>query len=123
MAKRICVIDDDMGLRTAYAAALSRMGYEVDTATDGAEGQAKISEKKPDAILLDMLMPNMDGETFIKQLRSDPSNQDIIVIVASNFESMPDLNDPNLKVAKYLVKTEHSPDEIAALADKVIQGS
>jgi len=123
LAKRVCVIDDDTGLRTAYAAALNRLGYEVDTAADGAEGLIKISDLKPDAILVDMLMPNMDGETFIKQLRADESNKNIVVIVASNFESMPTLDDPTLNVAKYLVKTEHTPDEIVALADKVIQGT
>jgi CheY-like chemotaxis protein len=119
-AATVYVVDDDTGLRTAYVAALSRLGYQVETANDGVEAQKLVATKgKPAAILLDMLMPNLDGIGFLKQLRSDPANQSIKVVVASNFESIPEANE--LGVAKYVTKLEKSPEEVAALVDELLK--
>lgn len=121
-ATTVYVVDDDTGLRTAYAAALSRMGYQVETASDGVEAQKLIAAKgKPTAILLDMLMPNLDGIGFLKELRSDPANQDIKVVVASNFESMPEASE--LGVAKYVSKLEKNPDAVAAAIDELLKAA
>lgn len=118
MAELVYVADDDTGLRTAYAAALHKLGLEVETAADGLEALALVKKAKPTAILLDMLMPNLDGIGFLKQLRADAANDPIKVIVVSNFESMPEANDFN--VAKYLSKLQHGPDEVAARVADIV---
>ena len=94
-------------------------GYEVETASDGLEAQLLVKKRKPDAIVLDMLMPNLDGIGFLKALRADKDNDDITVIVVSNFESMPEAT--NLNVAKYLSKLQHDPDAVAARVADILK--
>jgi DNA-binding response OmpR family regulator len=116
---KIYVVDDDTGLRTAYAASLHKMGYEVETAADGQQAEALVKKAKPGLILLDLLMPNMDGLSFLKNLRAEDKDNKIKVIVVSNFESMPEASE--LGVAKYLSKMQHGPDEIAAFVDQILK--
>ena len=81
--ERILVIDDDDDIRAVMEEVLAAAGYQVDVARDGAEGLAKLSGGAPPLILLDMMMPNMDGETFLKTLRGTPLMQDAPVVVVS----------------------------------------
>lgn len=120
MAK-VYVVDDDTGLRTAYAAALSKLGHEVETGADGVEGQKMLAKAKPDLLLLDMLMPNLDGIGLLREMRSDPSNKEIKVVVVSNFESMPEAAE--LGVIKYMSKLQHSPEAVADAIDKLLKGT
>jgi two-component system chemotaxis response regulator CheY len=120
MAKLVYVIDDDTVLRTAYAAALHKLGYNVETAVDGLEGQDLLTKAKPDLIVLDMLMPNLDGLGFLKALRKDDKHKDVRVVVVSNFESMPETE--GMGVEKYLSKLQYGPDAIAAQVDRILQG-
>lgn len=115
----VFVIDDEMALRTAYAAALSKLGYTVKTASDGIEGQALMKTVTPSLILLDMLMPNLDGVGFLKQLREDDANKDVKVVVVSNFESLPAAE--GLGVEKYLSKMQNTPEAVAAAVDRILK--
>jgi CheY-like chemotaxis protein len=115
----VYVIDDDTALRTAYTAALSGLGYEVKSAIDGQEGQKLIADKKPDLIVLDMLMPNLDGMSFLKQLRKDEDYDQVKVFVVSNFEALPEAEE--LGVVKYMSKMQHGPDEVAAAVDNILK--
>lgn len=119
--KLVYVLDDDTAVREAYAAALSRLGYRVRTAPDGLKGQELVKAEKPDLILLDMLMPHMDGIGFLKSLRQEPGTAAIEVIVISSFEALPETN--ALGVDKYLSKMDNSPEQVAAEADKLLGGA
>lgn len=119
-SKRVLVIDDDTALRTAYSAALSKLGYEVDTAADGLEGQQLVKDNPPDVILLDMLMPNMDGEGFIKQLHGDPERANIKVVVVSNFEAS---SETEAGVSKFLSKMQNTPEAVADAVDRVLKAA
>lgn len=121
MSKLVYVIDDDTALRTAYAAALHSLGHEVETGSDGLEAQALVAKKAPDLILLDMLMPNMDGLTFLTELRKDQDKASIKVVIVSNFETMPEISD--LQVSKYLSKVSHAPEAVAASVDSILKAS
>ena len=82
MAKRILVIDDDRQIGAIASASLSLMGkWEVLTASSGAEGVALCQSERPDAILLDMMMPDMDGPATLAALRAAASTADIPVIM------------------------------------------
>ena len=116
----VYVVDDDTVLRTAYAAAIHKQGFDIETASDGLEAQKLVAKQKPDAILLDMLMPNMDGITFLQGLRKDPTNSSVKVVISSNLESLPETS--SLEVSKYLSKLTHDPDAIAAAVAEVING-
>jgi len=67
--KRILVIDDDLPLRGMLAAALRQHGFQVLLAGDGAEGQRALTIHKPDVVLLDLAMPNVNGWDFLQRLR------------------------------------------------------
>lgn len=81
MAKRILVIDDEDDMREIAQASLEIMaGLEVIAARSSQEGLNKAETECPDAILLDVMLPDMDGVTLLKQLQSNPATQCIPVI-------------------------------------------
>jgi len=85
MAK-ILVVDDDPDMRLAIASVLKSRSYEIIEACDGREALRKIREEKPDLMLLDLLMPEMDGFAVVKELRNstDKGYPDIAIIVISS---------------------------------------
>ena len=81
-AKRILVIDDDDDIREVAQLTLETMGaWEVLTASSGSEGLAQAEAEQPDAILLDVMMPDMDGLATFHQLQTNPATQSIPVIL------------------------------------------
>jgi CheY-like chemotaxis protein len=77
---KILLVDDSKFLRLATERALSRAGYEVSTAIDGDHALEMAREKKPDVILLDMLLPKMAGPDVLRALKSDPATAGIAVV-------------------------------------------
>ena len=79
--KRVLVIDDDDSIREVAQVSLQVIGgWEVLTASSAADGLAIAGSEHPDVILLDVMMPEMDGPATLKQLQSDPATQDIPVL-------------------------------------------
>ncbi|MGC1448889.1 MAG: response regulator [Candidatus Sulfotelmatobacter sp.] len=78
---KILLVDDSKFLRLATERALARAGYDVSTATDGELARELAREKKPDVILLDMLLPEMTGPDVLKALKKDPETAGIAVVV------------------------------------------
>jgi len=91
MAKKILIIDDEPDLVTVLRARLESQKFAVVTAGDGVEGLKKVEEEHPDLIILDVLMPRMDGFTFILELKKNPETKMIPVIVLTAKEMMSDL--------------------------------
>jgi two-component system chemotaxis response regulator CheY len=73
MAKLIMIVDDSSSLRTVVGIALKNAGYEVVEACDGKDALAKLGGRKFNLIVSDVNMPNMDGITFVSQLKQNPS--------------------------------------------------
>lgn len=86
-AKKVLVIDDDPGVRDLLTRHLTHSGYRVTAAASGDEGLRAVHESHPDAITLDVLMPNMDGWTVLNRLKDDPETANIPVIVISMLDS------------------------------------
>jgi DNA-binding response OmpR family regulator len=80
---RVLVVDDDAEIREIVAMALEDDGYRVDTACDGAEALCKANEHQPDAIILDVMMPVMDGWEFLAKWRTRPFEHRAPVLVMS----------------------------------------
>jgi CheY-like chemotaxis protein len=78
---RILVVDDNRSLVRIIEGVLQRQGYEVITAIDGAEGFEKAQKEKPDLIILDIVMPNMDGYQACQHLQRNPDTADIPVLM------------------------------------------
>ena len=82
MARRILIIDDDDDIREVAALSLETVaGWEVIMASSGAQGLARAAEQRPDAILLDVMMPGMDGPTTFRELRKNPATASIPVLL------------------------------------------
>ena len=82
MARRILIIDDEEDIREVAALSLETVaGWDVLVAGSGAAGIAKARESRPDAILLDVMMPGMDGPTTFRELRAIPETSQIPVIL------------------------------------------
>jgi sigma-B regulation protein RsbU (phosphoserine phosphatase) len=80
---RILVVDDEAETRDLFQVALKRMGHQAVTAPDGFSALAEVEAEAPDAILLDIMMPGIDGYETLRRLRALPSGQDIPVIVVT----------------------------------------
>jgi CheY-like chemotaxis protein len=89
---RVLVVDDERDIRLAMAEALEDEGYEVDTARDGAEALAHLRAFHPQVVLLDLMMPGMDGWEFRRMQRLDPELALIPVVVISALGAVKDLD-------------------------------
>lgn len=113
MQQRILVVDDEEILRKIYTDRLNFEGYSVDSAADGEEALNKIRTSPPNLVLLDILMPKLNGLQVLEAINADPNLKNLPVIVLSNVA-----NDENIKKAlalgarDYLLKTNFSPNEI-----------
>ena len=79
--KRILVVDDEPDFCAIVQGNLEKEGYAVEVAYDGVEGLAKVRANPPDAIVLDVMMPEMDGYAVCKELKADPKLKEIPVIM------------------------------------------
>ena len=79
--KMILVVDDDPDFADSVSTLLKRSGFDSDVAVDGVEGEDKAKELKPDAIVLDVMMPNKDGYQACKELKADPETAGIPVLL------------------------------------------
>jgi CheY-like chemotaxis protein len=84
---RVLIVDDDASIRDALAMCLECEGFEVAQARDGREGVDRVREERPDLILLDLLMPVMNGRQFLDRLRADDATRDIPVVLMTGASS------------------------------------
>jgi CheY-like chemotaxis protein len=82
LARKVLIIDDEDDIREVAALSLESVaGWEVIVAASGAEGIARAAEEQPDAILLDVMMPEMDGPATFRELRNNPATARIPVLL------------------------------------------
>lgn len=111
---KILIIDDDPDTRDVYFELLTNEGFSVDTAKDGAEGYNKILQGGYDLILLDIMMPKIDGINLLKRLKKQPPsvyNGPIIILSALDQELIVK-EALNLGAKGYIIKSDLNPDEI-----------
>jgi len=113
MAKKILVIEDDKFLRDLISQKLIKEGYDIAEAVDGEKGVESAKEEKPDLVLLDLILPGIDGFEVLSRIKSDPSSAQIPVIILSNLGQKDDI-ERGLKMgaADYLIKAHFTPGEI-----------
>jgi len=122
MPKKILIIEDDKFLSEMYATKLKEAGFEVEAAYDGEEGLYAAEEFNPDLILLDILMPKMDGVQVMKKLREDSWGKNVPVILLTKL----DLDDQKLReivqygAAYYLVKRDWSLEDVVKKVKEVL---
>ena len=111
--KRILIIEDDMFLRGLIARKLESEGFEIDMAIDGEDGLIKALKFNPELILLDIILPKMNGFEVLERLKADDKTKDVPVIMLTNLGEKEDAEKGmNLGAAGYMVKAHFTPEEI-----------
>jgi diguanylate cyclase (GGDEF)-like protein len=101
----VLVVEDDQDIREMVALMVKGMGHKVYTATTGKEALARVHEHQPDIVLLDLMMPEMDGFEFCRHVRQDPSLRDLHIIITSAKGALEDkVRGLELGAADYLTK-------------------
>ena len=121
--KKVLIVDDDLYIRELYEELLKDEGYEVTTGSDGAEGLTKMSEGGYDLVLLDVMMPKIDGVGILQKLAETPAKSpNGPIIILTNLA-----NDPVIDEAKKLgaqdsfIKSDHTPDEFLGKVKEYLQ--
>jgi len=118
---KILIVDDEPVAVKVIEKFLEKNNYEVVTASDGEEGLAKAQNEKPDLILLDIMMPNMDGGDAVKALKGDSSTRNIPIIflsgVVSGTEETKDQLSVNIEDTYYPAMAK--PVELFVLLTKI----
>ena len=113
MAKTILIIEDDKFLRELIVKKLIKEGYKISEAVDGEEGTKKVKEEKPDLVLLDLILPGIDGFEVLARIKEDPSLSSMPVMVISNLGQKEDVEKAlKMGAVDYLIKAHHTPPEI-----------
>jgi len=113
MSKTILFIEDEPTLQKTVGQVLEQEGYQVKKALDGELGLKLAKEFKPDLILLDLILPKLDGFGVLEELKKDPATKDIPVIILTNLESSADVEKAlSLGATTYLVKANYELEEV-----------
>jgi len=120
--KTILVVEDDKFLRDLIAQKLLKEGFDVVEAIDGEQGVKKIEEEKPDLVLLDLILPGIDGFEVLSRTKENPVLAEIPVIILSNLGQKDDIEKGlNLGAVDYLIKAHFTPGEIIEKVKKVLE--
>lgn len=110
---RLLIVDDDRSIREALRTALEDEGFTVAVAANGAEALAKIEERRPRLVLLDLMMPIVDGWEVLDRVRADPSLDDVRVCVCT---AVPELVSPR---ADFILRKPFSVKAVMDLVERV----
>jgi CheY-like chemotaxis protein len=113
---KILLVEDDGLMSRMYGRLFGFAGYDTEIAVDGEDGLAKANEFKPDIILLDVMMPKMNGLELIKKLKEDPQTHDIMVVLLTNLGIQEKLDEAMaIGAAACITKSNHQPEEIVQM--------
>jgi len=117
MAK-ILLVDDDHELCQLYKIRLEEAGYQISTVYDGEDALKKIQEKKPDLIILDLMLPKISGIEVLKKLKQDKKFQTIPIIIFSALDNQQD----KVKIAdSYLIKSKTLPQKLIGEIERLLK--
>jgi DNA-binding response OmpR family regulator len=116
---KVLIIEDNETLNEAYKLILEKDGHKVSTAFNGEEGLEKLKKTSPDLILLDMLMPKMDGLEFLRRFKSDKYPKTTIIILSNLNEDEQVEEARKLGAHRYILKANTSPRELAARVNHI----
>lgn len=118
---KIAIIEDDPAIVQMYRMKFESEGYDVEIAGDGQAGLALVENFQPDVILLDLMMPVMDGVTMLQRLRQEPWGKDVKVIVLTNV-GQGDIEEQvkTYDVKDFIIKADMTPKQVAERVKKVL---
>lgn len=117
----ILLVEDDNFLVDIYQKKMEMEGFKVGTCDNGEKCLVSVKKKKPDLILLDILLPKLDGFAVLEKLKSDPATKDIPVLLLTNLGQKDDVQKGlDLGAVDYLIKAHFKPSEIMDKIKKVL---
>jgi CheY-like chemotaxis protein len=120
---KILIVEDDVLMARMYQKLFTFEGYEVEMATDGQKGLDLAREHRPTLVLLDVMMPILNGIEVLDRLKQEADTRAIPVIMLTNLAGETDARTAISKGAiKYIVKSEYDPQEVAKMVKDVITG-
>lgn len=115
--KKVLLVEDDKMILDMYTLKFTQEGYEVTQAENGKDGLELAKKINPDIVLLDIILPQMDGFTVLKSLKADPKLKDIPVVLLTNLGQDGDVKKGiELGAVDYLIKANFTPSQVV---DKV----
>jgi len=121
--KKILLVEDDPFLIDIYTTKLKDSGFAIQVAADGEEAINKIKEEKPDLIVLDIVLPHVDGWEILNQIKADEKLKKIKVILLSNLGQKEEVEKGlKLGATKYLIKAHYTPGQVVEEIKKVFNG-
>ena len=120
--EKIVFIEDERTLQKMLGEALEAAGFSVASANDGETGLALILQEMPDLVLLDLILPKLDGFSVLQTLKGDEKTKDIPVMVLTNLETAEDVEKViTLGATTYLVKANYDLPDIVAKVKEVLK--
>jgi DNA-binding response OmpR family regulator len=122
MPHKILIIEDDKFVRELVSQKLTEEKFEVSVAKDGEEGVKKAESEKPDLILLDLILPGIDGFEVLSRIKENSGIEKIPIIVLSNLGEKADV-DRGIKLGAndYLIKAHFTPKEIVEKVRSILK--
>ena len=119
--KKILVIEDEATLQKALNEVLTNEGYEVMSSLDGLRGLELAQKESPDLILLDIILPKMDGFEVLKRIKKDDKISQIPVIILTNLSDISDIQKAlDLGATTYLVKADFHIEDVLKKIEKIL---
>ncbi len=120
---KILIVEDDPLMSRMYQKIFKFEGFEVDFASNGEEGLDKIRTTKPTLVLLDIMMPKMNGLEVLEKIKIDPETKAIPVIMLTNLAGTQDAEAALTKGAvKYIIKSENEPKQVVEMVKEILSG-
>jgi DNA-binding response OmpR family regulator len=119
--KNILIVEDDKFIADIYKRKFNQEGFGVEIAKDGLKALKIIREKKPDLLLLDIILPGFNGWQILRQIKEDQKLKDLKVVILSNLEQRKDIEKGiKLGAQAYLIKAHYTPSEVVKEIKKII---
>lgn len=120
--KNILLVEDDPFLIDIYSTQLKKSGFSVEVAADGETALSKIKEKKPDLMVLDIVLPEMDGWEILRKIKSIAELDNLKVIILSNLGQKEEVEKGlSLGAIKYLIKAHYAPSQVVEEIKKALK--
>jgi len=118
----ILLIEDDPFLIDIYSTKLKKSGFDVGVAKDGEEALAKLKEKKPDLVVLDIVLPHIDGWEILANIKTNSNWKELKVMILSNLGQKEEVEKGmSLGASKYLIKAHYTPAEVVEEIKKCLK--
>ncbi len=120
--RKILLVEDDPFLIDIYTAKFKEAGFDIQVVTDGQESLRKIKEKLPDLVLLDIVLPHINGWEILRKIRQEDKLKNLKVIILSNLGQKEEVEKGiSLGATKYLIKAHYKPNEVVEQIKKILK--